>query len=172
MPKKELLDKLIRQGLLSYPDAMVTLREFEENIQVPCNEAIKSLFIISMGKSSKEIVCTPDRDTEWVGVGLKAGSLELCAGVSWERTMKKVMRWASVGVYFTSIEKAKSVRDKLTSLRKEPDEPAEDDKYEKYAVWISENIKVTSLDGVKKAIQRSLKGWTTVGPELRKILNG
>ena len=169
MPKKELLDKLIRQGLLSYPDAMVTLREFEEKIQAPCDEAIKSLFNISMGKPSKEIVCVPDRDTEWVGVGLKAGSLELCAGVSWDRTRKKVTRWASVGVYFSSIEKAKSVRDELTSLRKEPDEPEEDDKY---AVWISENIKVTSLDGVKKAIQRSLKGWTTVGPKLRKILNG
>ena len=171
MPKKESLDKFIRQGLVSYPDAMVTLREFEGKIQAPCEEAIKSLRDIITGKSSKEIVCTPGRDTEWVGVELKTGSLQLCAGISWDGNMKKVMRWASVGAYFNSIEKAKFVRDKLTSLGKEPDEPAEDDKDGKYAVWISRNIKVANMDGIKKAIQQSLKGWTTV-PNLRKILRG
>lgn len=171
MPKKESLDKLIHQGLLSYPDARVTLREFEESIQVPCRDAIKSLLDIGMGKLSRKIIYSSDSDTDWVGVGLKAGSRTLCAGVYWDRTMKQVTRGASVGVYFSSPGEVSSVREALRSLGEEPDEPEEDNEDEKYAVWLSENIKVASLDGVKKAIQRSLKGWTTAGLKLRKILN-
>ncbi len=170
MPKTKAVDKLIHQGLLSYPDAMVTLREFEENIQVPCKEAIKSLLDIILRKPSKKILYIPDRDTEWVGVGLKAGSLELHAGVSWDITMKPVTRWASVGVYFCSIGEASSVREVLRN--EEPDEPQEDNEDEKYAVWLSEKIKLTNLDEVRKAIQRSLKGWTIAVPKLKKILNG
>jgi hypothetical protein len=167
------IEKFIRQGLISYPDAIVTLGEFQKEIQAPCKKAIETLRRVIGGKPSrKEPQFKPYADPEWLGVELKERSLYLNAGISWDKTKKQGPSWASVGIYFGSMQTARSIRKILADLDEEPDEEYQADETgdEKVAVWLSEGIKTTTLHGVESAIQQCLKGWVRAAPKLQKVL--